>query len=308
MLHRYNKEWSMRFALGGRAALEMLKESPVDVLVTDMKIPEMSGVELMEAVKREYPGTIRIVLSGHSEREDVIRAASLAHQYLAKPTKSEKLIEVISQTYLVNSILKDAEVKRVITNIDVLPTLPETYRRVEEELNSEDFSLKRVGEIVAKDMAMSTSILKQVNSAFWGLSNKITSPEQAVNLLGAEVIRALLLSATVFLAFEETDPQLISMESIEKKSQLAGRFSKIIAKIRGCDKATTESIFIAALLQDVGQLILMTSFPESYKVVIDAYEANRKFKPDYYKIRDAEAAVMGVTHAEIGAYLLGTKQ
>lgn len=298
MLHRYKKEWDMYFAVGAQEALEFLENVQVEVLVTDMKMPGMNGVELMQEVKKLYPKMARIVLSGHSERNDVIKSASLAHQYLAKPCKSDKLIGVINNTYYLNSILKDGEVRRVISTIEALPALPHTYNRLMSELNSPDFSLKKVGEIVAEDVGMSTSILKQVNSSFWGLANHIGSPEQAVNMLGAEIVKALVLSSHIFQLLDNNDA--ISIDDIEKTSLLTSRFSKVLASLLPMDRVQKDNAFIASLLLDVGRLILINNFPQTYQVVLEEVQRNQG-----YSLRQAEYTVMGVTHAEIGAYLLG---
>jgi HD-like signal output (HDOD) protein/CheY-like chemotaxis protein len=300
MLHGYSKEWKMYFALGGEEALTVLKGKSVDVLVTDMKMPGMSGVGLMESVRKMYPKMIRIVLSGHSERDDVIRAASLAHQYLAKPCKPERLISVINQSYYMATILKDDDVKRVVSTIDSLPTLPATYNRLVEELNSEDPSLKKIGEIVSTDIGLSATILKQVNSAFWGLANHVKSPEQAVNLLGSEVIKALALSNHMFKSFATEDNVLLSLKELEKSCLLTARFAKEIIIKLGGEKQIVDNAFIAGLLLDIGKLILLSSFPDTYKVVVDTWKVR-----EGERIRNVETEVMGVTHAEIGAYLLG---
>ena len=300
MLHKYSKEWDMRFALGAEVALKMLNEQEVNVVVTDMKMPGMSGVELMEKIKTLYPHTVRIVLSGHSEKEDVIKSIKLAHQYLAKPVESEKLISVIEQTYYLNTVLKDKEVKRVVATIEALPALPTTYNKIMKELESDDFSLKNIGAIVSQDIGTSTNILKQVNSSFWGLTSKVQTPDQAVNLLGADIIKSLVLKHHIFSLYEDIGSDIFSISDMEKKAILSSQFSKIISTELKLEKELQDSAFIATMLQDVGILILLTNFPKTYNVVLDELKKN-----EGYSLRQAELSVMGVSHAEIGAYLLG---
>ena len=300
MLHRYSKEWFMLFAVGGDEALEIMKQCKIEVLVTDMKMPKMSGVELMKEVKRLYPDVIRIVLSGHSEKEDVIKSVSLAHQYLAKPCPPDKLIDIINNTYILNTILKSQEVKRTISTIDSLPTLPETYYALMDELNNPEFSLKRVGEIISDDIGMSTSILKQVNSSFWGLPNPVSTPEQAVSMLGGDIVKALVLSTHLFDLGKDVDTDLIPIEELEFQSKLTGRYSKLICEKLNLPKEVRDFSFIASILQDVGRLVLASNFPDTYSVVMENAAKNPEWALKY-----AEYTVMGVTHAEVGAYLLG---
>lgn len=86
LLRKQRDRWEMLFAPSGKAALEEMATCPVDVIVSDMRMPGMDGAELLRLVKERYPRTVRIVLSGHAEREAVSRAISVAHQFLSKPS------------------------------------------------------------------------------------------------------------------------------------------------------------------------------------------------------------------------------
>ena len=72
LLRRQRHEWDMLFALSGAAALEELAKAPVDVIVSDMRMPGMDGAELLTRVRTLYPQTARIVLSGHAERGAIL--------------------------------------------------------------------------------------------------------------------------------------------------------------------------------------------------------------------------------------------
>ena len=82
MLYPLRNQWQMVFAGSGREALQRLEESAFDIVVTDVRMPEMSGVELLAEVGQRFPQTIRIVLSGTAESALTLRTATLAHQYL----------------------------------------------------------------------------------------------------------------------------------------------------------------------------------------------------------------------------------
>ena len=69
MLHSLRNDWEMKFVASGAEALQCLAATPFDVLVTDVRMPEMSGVELLQEVIQQYPEVIRIVLSGTADLE-----------------------------------------------------------------------------------------------------------------------------------------------------------------------------------------------------------------------------------------------
>ena len=95
MLHPMRHEWQMSFATGAQEALAKLAQAPFDVVVSDVRMPVMTGIELLAEVRRRYPHTARIILSGQSNREATARASGCAHQYLSKPCDPEVLKKAI---------------------------------------------------------------------------------------------------------------------------------------------------------------------------------------------------------------------
>ena len=79
MLRPKRNEWQMTFVGSAQAALDVLKAEPCEVVVTDMRMPGMNGAELLEVVQREYPDTIRLILSGQAETESVMKALGVSH-------------------------------------------------------------------------------------------------------------------------------------------------------------------------------------------------------------------------------------
>ncbi len=75
------------FASGGREALEILAAEPVEVIVSDMKMPEMNGLELLQEVAQRYPDIVRLVLSGYSHTNTVLAAVNEGRifRYITKP-------------------------------------------------------------------------------------------------------------------------------------------------------------------------------------------------------------------------------
>jgi len=94
MLRSMRHEWKMSFAETGQEALAILANQPFDVVVVDMRMPGMDGVQLLSEVRKRHQ-IIRIVLSGTADREAILRAVGLAHQYLSKPCDAETLKSVL---------------------------------------------------------------------------------------------------------------------------------------------------------------------------------------------------------------------
>jgi DNA-binding NtrC family response regulator len=81
-LRGQRKEWEMEFRNSAKEALEAFSETHFDALVTDMRMPGMDGAQLLGQVAKEHPETIRIILSGHSDEEMIVRSAGVAHQFI----------------------------------------------------------------------------------------------------------------------------------------------------------------------------------------------------------------------------------
>src|ERR1044071_1058497 len=69
LLYKHRKRWQMVFALGGQLGLDEIRKEPCDIVVSDMRMPGVDGATLLNTVKDECPSTVRIMLSGHADRE-----------------------------------------------------------------------------------------------------------------------------------------------------------------------------------------------------------------------------------------------
>src|ERR1039457_4952978 len=85
MLSVQNEAWEVATAENGQKALAVMEQSNFDVVVSDMRMPGMSGVELLAAVKTRHPQTSRIIVSGIGDQEEVARSLDATHQFLPKP-------------------------------------------------------------------------------------------------------------------------------------------------------------------------------------------------------------------------------
>ena len=299
MLRSMRNEWKMYFAEGSEEALEILDADHFDVIVSDMRMPGMDGAELLSTVMKKYPEVVRIVLSGHSDREMILRSVRPAQQYLAKPCDAQSLKSVIDRACALRDILVDKSLKKVVSSLDSLPSMPELYQEILHELQSEEPSLQKVGEIISRDVGMTAKILQLVNSAFFGLPRHISSPQQAVTLLGLETVKALVLSVQVFSQFDEKDIPRRFLDALWDHSIATARLVREIVKAERVEKELADDTFMAALLHDVGKLILAASFPNKYKALIRASTEAKE------PLRRAEREFLGTTHAEVGAYLMG---
>ena len=295
-LRSQRKEWEMIFATSGEEALELAATESFDVIVTDMKMPGMDGAEVLIRMQDDHPETVRFVLSGHAELESVMRTVPVAHQFLTKPCEADELRETVNRACELRSLLRNELAEKVIGSLEGLPSRPETYSAILEAIANPNVEIASVVSILERDVAMSVKLLQLVNSAFFGLPTDISDIDRAVNYLGLNQLRDLVLSIEVFRppadAGVDTEKFISDLQS---RSLLIGRIASQMCN----DKREANLAFTAGMLHDIGLLVMATQMSD---VLSDVLERSRALAQPIEMVEEETA---GVSHAEIGAYLLG---
>lgn len=293
LLRKQRHRWDMVFVTSGADALRELEHARFDVIVSDLRMPHMDGSTLLERVKRSYPAVARIVLSGHAERETMVRALPVAHQLLTKPCDAEALRVVIERTCNLQALLQDEAVRRVVGRIDKLPSVPSTYLELTRAIGRPAVAVADLAPIVERDPAMAIRVLQLVNSGYFGLAQPVGSIRQAVTYLGVEMLKGLALSASVFGTVDRGAG--LPLEELQREALLTAR---LVRRFLARDHARAEEGFTAAIVRDIGKLVLSLELPAVYLASITPAPGGRNRV-------DRERDTLGVTHAEVGAWLLG---
>jgi HD-like signal output (HDOD) protein len=287
--HSMRDQWSMDFVSSGAAALESLAKMPADVVVSDMRMPGMDGWQLLAEVKKLYPQTVRLVLSGHADPTSVMRSVGSAQLYLAKPCESGALKGAIVQTQMLRQLLSSEPLALLVGRVDMLPSAPAAFQEILACLQNPAASLADAAQIIGRDVAMTANIMKLVNSAFFGSRRLITTTERAVAFLGMDTLGALVLGHSVFQSDSATGIAGFSLERLWQHSLETGAAARAIAFSENFSAAKADEAFLAGVLHDVGKVVFATkAAPSSSDADSVAVEAQ-----------------MAAHHSEVGAYLLG---
>ena len=298
MLRGMRDEWDMTFVDSGAKALAEMAEAPFDAVVSDMRMPGMDGGELLAEAQRLYPSTIRIILSGYSEEESVMRTVGPAHQFIAKPCPAETMVEVISRALELRQALESERLKLLLTALKDLPTPSDTYSALVKHMDHPNASANGVAEIIAGDVAMTAELLRLTNSAYFSVAAKVTTPLQAVRILGFETVRALVTRIGIFRSFRGLPTTGRLMEDLNRDSFLVARIAKRIGKAEGFEIRRLEEAYCAGMLCSIGTLLLLDQLPGEFSATKAAVAAGRD-------MLEAEIETFGATHLQVGAYLLG---
>lgn len=288
--HAMRSEWGTEFVSSGPAALAALARAPADVVVADMRMPGMDGPQLLAEVKKVCPQAVRFILSGYADPSAIMRVAGTAHQFLAKPCVNAVLKTAISRTHSLQKLLGDERMRGWVGRVDALPCLPSIYQRIVTCLKTPNASIAEVARIIGQDMAMTVTVLKLVNSAFFGAAQTIRTIDRAVAFLGIDTVTSLVLAHGVFSGSTASTLSEANLGRLWQHSLQTATGVRAIARIERLSPIQTEEAFLAAFLHDVGRLVLATR-PADAGSLPGAGDGQRG---------DADAR-----HAEAGAYLLG---
>jgi len=292
--------WEMLFAPGGAEALALMQAQPVDVVVTDMRMPGMDGAQLLDRVRHRWPEAVRIVLSGYSEREAIFRTIGPAHQYFVKPCAAVVLIEAINRALEVRRLLRAPELLALVSGAATVPALPKALFQLLDELQSPNGSAAEVARIIAVDVGLTAQLLKLTNSGFfYAAPHPVTDVHQAVRMLGFETVRAVAVLAGVFESFHRTNIDLEVVRRLENRSLEIGALARRIAEAQNLPGAAVEQAHCAGMLTHVGSLMLFANWSGEMAQLGAALDQSGG------DIIAAEGAAFGASHSELGATLLG---
>ncbi len=292
-------DWDVSLASNGAQALEMMRQRPFDAVVCDLHLSDISGPQVLKQARDQYPQAIRLAFSNTVNKELTMEVTKYAHQFVASPADPEEIIVVLQRAFLLGASFPQENLKKLISRLNKLPSLPTLYTAIMEEIQSPQTSVEKVGTIIERDPSMCAKILQMVNSAFFGVRQNITNPVQATSFLGVETIKDLALAMKLFAQFNSQILKELGMGSLWDHSAATALYARTIARHENQDKKMTGNSFTAGILHDIGKLVLTENFPKPY------YDAIRRSISHAEVLQDAEKSVFGVSHAEVGAYLLG---
>lgn len=179
--------------------------------------------------------------------------------------------------------------RRKVESISSLPTTPDVFKRISGIIEKPDMSLDKISNFISSDPALTTKILKMVNSVVYGFPCRISSVSHATVLLGLNVIKGLLVGTSVFELMQK------SILGLWEHSLNCAITAKLIAQRKGLKKP--EDVYAAGLLHDIGKVILILQFPEEYEKMIN--ETDMKG----ITIFEMEKNHFAETHAGVGSWL-----
>lgn len=177
-----------------------------------------------------------------------------------------------------------------------LASFPDIYYRIVEMLNDIKSSASKLAQVVSSDPGLSATLLKLVNSAFYGLPSRVSSITRAIALIGGKELTTLAMGISVIRYFKDIPPRMIDMKKFWMHSIAVGVFARVLAQQRV--GLVEEEFFIAGLLHDIGRLVAFKEFPQTAANTIRT--AHEQHAPLYR----LENEMWGYDHAGVAGLLV----
>ncbi len=178
-----------------------------------------------------------------------------------------------------------------------LPSLPEAVTRITAMVNDPTVRIGDIGAVVAQDPAITATVLRIANSAYYGLAKPAVTPEQAATVIGARSLGNIALQASVIGRYEHLSHKFdLDLHELWVHSVFTAQLCQDLARrvTISCEIAP-EEFYTCGLLHDVGKAVMLDSLREEYMAV---YQVARQTGE---AVHLAEERILSFTHAEVGA-------
>lgn len=189
---------------------------------------------------------------------------------------------------------------RLWANIELvtdLPTLPVVVAKITNQISNPATNAADIGRLIEQDQALTSKVLRLVNSAYYGFPKQIKSIQHAVVILGFNKVKTIVITASVFGAFKGGQPGGLDLRRFWQHSLGVAIASKVTAELVGASHVA-EDAFIGGLLHDIGKVVMDQYQPNIYGPIV------KYAKDKGILLYKAEMEVMGLSHATIGEWVM----
>lgn len=289
-------EYEVFTANSGVEALNILGNEEINLIVSDMRMPDMDGYELLSEVKKRFPDVVRIILSGFAEEKIVFKALqrNIGKLYILKPWENDVLIDTIGKIFQLENVLNNNNILNLINGIEELPTIKMSYQRIINEIENNQ-ELDKIVEVIESDHAIVTKLLHIINSSYYGI--KTGSIKRVVSYLGLDNVKNIVTTSSIIDSLSVNFKEKERLEMLWKHSFISNKILSLIYK-EFLNKKIPETEMNAGLLSNVGVIFMLHCFYNKYLEIMGEIENNN------INVIKIENEIFKTNHQEIGGYLL----
>lgn len=289
-------DYKIFISSNGYEALNILNTETIDMMITDLRMPDMNGYELLTKVKATYPNVIRIGLSGYVDEKTIMELfqKNLVKMCIYKPWDNEVLLKNVEQVFELNNILSGSGILQIIKSIDELPHLNNIYNELCTLIDA-NADINAIEKLLMTDQTIVAKLLRIVNSAF--INVKTGSLKRAITYIGLSYTKAIVLAASLPDKMHHSGTLANLSEQFYKHSLITNKICNYIYNKYLRKEIPSESSCIG-LLHGVGRTILINNFPKEYMKIAEILNTEKGL------ISKIEKEIIGIDHGEMSGYLL----
>ena len=289
-----DKPWKIKAVTDIRSAVGFVRRHDVAVVVIYCGEDPDSWQPFLTWLKGYESVVIRLSVAAQEAQTDP--ALVEIHPILAANCSPRELVSAIDRGFQAWAWLQERPMmEALLAELRYLPSPPSLYFALREEINSPGSDLRRVAALLARDASLVARLLRVANSGFYARPRQITNLQEAVGLLGLDLVLGIVLSAHLF---DHLPAPGLNLEELWKHNFAVAGMAQHIARMKGCSPELINAAGLAGLLHDLGSLVLLANLPGSYPGLI------RKSQADERQLIQLERKQWGGGHAEVGAMVL----
>lgn len=181
--------------------------------------------------------------------------------------------------------------------VEKMPAFPKSVQRVVQLTSDINAPAKEIVRVIESDPIMTVKILKVINSAFYGLTQKITSIQRAVVIIGLNTIKNLALSVAAMGFLNPANKAGFNTQDFLLHSLTTASICRLLAERLEIHQSECSDFFVAGLLHDFGKIIFAEFYPEEFKLALE------KSAQQSIALHLTEKEFIGMNHAEAGKLL-----
>lgn len=190
--------------------------------------------------------------------------------------------------------------QELVASQEHLASLPDLYYKIREALVDQDLEIGDLADLIASDPALTASLLRMANSAFYGFPRKIETLSRAISLIGLTQVGEIVLASTLASAFQGIHPQRMNMQRFWRGSIRRALMNRQFSRSLG--ERDAERAFVIGLLSDMGHLVMYHAVPDLMGIVLDTAGDGIASQAEH------ERSIVGCDFSEVGAALCSAWQ
>ncbi|MFK7918007.1 MAG: HDOD domain-containing protein [Ilumatobacter sp.] len=247
--------WNVLSVDSEERAIDLLnKLERVDIFIVYGDGSGMAAT-VLERVRYFAPHTVRIALSDRANAAVMPQLAAIAHQILPMPLDAEVLGDLVGRMRSVTRSELCDPVRTLVGQAERLPSPPKMFQRLNEMLATDDWRVEDLAAEIETDAALTSELLKLVNSSFYGSGSRVRSVTRAISLIGIKLTRFIVLGNQLFVSSGGFDTW-IDLERVATRSNAVARGARALAAREQASDDVVSSAYLSGLVSEIGLLVL----------------------------------------------------